>query len=59
MAAAGALPAVEDVPRGEVARVIKRVIEDDDVKWISIEFVRNEDGVDLFDITPWNTDPRE
>jgi hypothetical protein len=29
-----------------------------DIKWIAIEFRHKENGVDFFDITPWNTDPR-
>jgi hypothetical protein len=50
-------PVVKDVPRSKVANVVKRVIDDDDIKWISIEFDHNEDGVDLFTITPWNVHP--
>jgi hypothetical protein len=51
-------PAVKKVPRDEVARVVKRIIDEDDIKWIAIEFDHNEDGVDLFTITPWNVDPK-
>ncbi len=53
------LPAVKDVPRDDVARVVKRIIADDDIKWIAIEFDRNEGGVDLFTITPWNVHPQD
>ena len=41
-------PAVKGVPRDNVAKVVKRVIADGDIKWISIEFDHNEDGEDLF-----------
>ena len=52
------LPPVKEVPRDEVAKVVKRVIADDDIKWIAIEFDHNQDGVDLFTVTPWSVDPK-
>jgi len=49
---------VHNVPRSEVPEVVKDILMEPDIKWIAIEFRHKENGVDFFDITPWNTDPR-
>jgi hypothetical protein len=49
---------VHHVPRNEVPDVVKDILMEPDIKWIAIEFRSTENGVDFFDITPWNTDPR-
>jgi hypothetical protein len=46
------------VKRAEVPDIVKEILLEPDIKWVAVEFAKSEDGVDYFDITPWNTDPR-
>jgi hypothetical protein len=49
---------VQNVPRSEVPDVVKDILMEPDIKWLAIEFRHTENGVDFFNVTPWNTDPR-
>lgn len=46
-----------DVPRDAVSQEVEFMLLDQRVKWIAIEFDRNDGSDDLFKVTPWIKDP--
>jgi len=46
-----------DVPRDAVSKEVALMLLDDDVKWIAVVFQKNDGTDDLFQVTPWTTNP--
>jgi hypothetical protein len=51
------LPPMPDVPRDDVHRVIKTMMRDTRVRWVSVVFQTPNPDVDLFVVTPFIEDP--
>jgi hypothetical protein len=51
------LPPLPDVPRDEVHRVIKTMMRDARVRWVSVVFQDQSAGDDRFVVTPFTEDP--
>jgi hypothetical protein len=46
-----------DVPRDAVSQEVSLMLLDERVKWIAVQFQKNDGAVDLFRVTPWTSDP--
>ena len=46
-----------NVPRLDVGQEVDAMLMDDRVRWIALEFERNDGMTDRFKVTPWTEDP--
>ena len=51
------LPPMPDVPRDDVHRVVKTMMRDARVRWVSVVFQAQNSDVDMFVVTPFIADP--
>jgi hypothetical protein len=51
------LAPMPDVPRDEVHRVIRAMMRDVRVRWVSVVFQGQNGATDLFTLTPFTQDP--